>query len=75
MKDDDALVGMQAIADWCGRSRPTIHRWHKEFGFPLFNKGPGRGKKVFTTKFAIGMWVLSMSRRELYYPKGGLPKL
>lgn len=73
MKNDDALNGMGEIAKFCGKSRPTIHRWIKELGFPVLHRGNGRA--VFTTKFAIAMWILSMSHRELYYPKGGLPKL
>lgn len=75
MKDDDALNGMQAIAEYMHVSRPTIHRWGKEYGFPMFNRGPGRNKRVFTTKFAIAMWVLSMTKRDIHFPTAGPPKL
>lgn len=73
MKDDAALNGMNEIAAFCKCSRPTIHRWINELGFPVVYRGNGRS--VFTTKFAIGMWVVAVSKNPSKFPIGGLPRL
>lgn len=73
LPDDEPLNGMQAIADWMGYSRPTIHRWVREYGLPVLNRGPGRGKRVFTTKNAVRMWVLAISKPASKYPTAGPP--
>lgn len=73
LESEGVLNGMQEIADYMRKSRPTIHRWVHQLGFPVMNPGPGAGKKCFTTKLAIAMWVMAISKSPDQYPSGGLP--
>lgn len=72
MSDDEPLLGMKAIAEWLGVSRPTVHRWVRELGLPVVSFGGTRA--VFTTKKSVMIWVLSIADSGSKYPSGGLPK-
>lgn len=62
------IRGHEAIASYMGCSRPTLSRWVKQLGFPVFKEGD---KASYTSTHAITMWILAISRGPREYPSGG----
>ena len=53
---ENTLEGIQAIADYLGKSYSTVHKWIKYHGLPAMISPNG---EWFTTKAAINAWVVA----------------
>ncbi|MCI0530290.1 MAG: hypothetical protein L0Y56_22830 [Nitrospira sp.] len=59
---ENTLEGIQAIADYLGKSYSTIHKWIKYHNLPAMISPNG---EWFTTKAAVHAWIIATGSEDV----------
>jgi len=59
---ENTLEGIQAIADYLGKSYSTVHKWIKYHSLPAMISPGG---EWFTTKDAINSWIIATGSEDV----------
>lgn len=61
-KDDNALIGIKAIADYLNMSVRNVYYWEKKLGLPLHRTAGISGHRIYAYKDELDRWLEDKSK-------------